>query len=157
MRLDRDPPTTQAVCFDFTKGKCNRGDGCRFLHSSAAVKDKQASSVVTCAHCSKKGHVADNCFSKYPEKRPARNTTRAKQGVAAARTTRPNAARAANFLLNIRQNVDNMLLEAEEDVGHAEVFKKKHAPSEPLLMRQCFPPSLHEAKFVYQILILTLA
>ena len=118
----RAPPTTQAVCFDFTKGKCNRGDGCRFLHSSAAVKDTQASSVVTCAHCSKKGHVADNCFSKYPEKRPARSTMRTKQGVAAAKATRPNAARAANFLLNIRQNVDNMLLEAEEDEGHAEVF-----------------------------------
>ncbi len=47
---------------------------------------------------------------------------RVKQGVAAARPARPNAARAANFLLNIRQNVEDMLLETEEHDGHAEVF-----------------------------------
>ena len=122
--VPRAPPTVQAVCFDFTKGKCDRGDGCRFLHSSGADKNKQASSVVTCSHCSKKGHTADACYTLHPDKRPVR--MRVKQGVAAAKVARPNshpnAARAANFLLNIRQNVDSMLLEAEEDEGHAELF-----------------------------------
>ena len=117
--VPRAPPTVQAVCFDFTKGKCDRGDGCRFLHSSGADKNKQASSVVTCSHCSKKGHTADACYTLHPDKRPVR--MRVKQGVAAAKVARPNshpnAARAANFLLNIRQNVDSMLLEAEEDEG----------------------------------------
>jgi hypothetical protein len=111
----------QVACNDFIKGKCTRGDGCRFLHSHAA-KVAQASTVaaVVCTHCSKKGHSVDTCFTKYPDKRPSR--MRVKQGVAAARPARPNAARAANFLLNIRQNVEDMLLETEEQDGRAEVF-----------------------------------
>ena len=80
----------QVACNDFIKGKCTRGDGCRFLHSHAA-KVAQAGTVAVCTHCSKKGHSVDTCFTKYPDKRP--NRMRVKQGVAAARPARPNCAR----------------------------------------------------------------
>ena len=41
-------PTTRAVCFDFSKGRCTRGADCKFLHSTAPTP-----AAVTCTHCLK--------------------------------------------------------------------------------------------------------
>ena len=74
---------------------------------------------------------------------------RVKQGVAATKPVRPNAARAANFLLNIRQNVEDMLLENEEHDGHAEVFTFR-----VLAESQFFLPFLSVTKLVQLTLTL---
>jgi hypothetical protein len=116
---------TLQPCFDFAKGKCLRGSGCKFDHtstSSVAVPIVQLS----CTHCLKKGHAVENCFAKYPEKRP----TRGKAPLSSKRA-QPGSSRAANFLLNIRQNVEELLLENDtQDESTAEIFAFKVVPAQ---------------------------
>ena len=100
------PATTRAVCFDFGKGKCARGSDCKFLHTPPP------SGVAVCTHCSKKGHAADMCFAKYPEKRPVK--AKAGPGVPPKYPSSRSKA-ATNLLLTLRKNVNDLLSAEDED------------------------------------------
>ena len=94
-------PTTRAVCFDFSKGRCTRGADCKFLHSTAPTP-----AAVTCTHCLKKGHLVDMCFAKYPEKR----TLRPKAPSARSIPSVPRSKAATNLLLTLQESVNKLLL-----------------------------------------------
>ena len=94
-------PTTRAVCFDFSKGRCTRGAECKFLHSSAPTP-----AAVVCTHCLKKGHLVDMCFAKYPEKR----TLRPKAPSARSVPSVPRSKTATNLLLTLQESVNKLLL-----------------------------------------------
>ena len=57
---------------------CDRGDSCKFSHN-------KAQDVPLCKHCGKRGHVLDNCWEKYPDKKPQKGALRNRKPLA-----RPN-------------------------------------------------------------------
>lgn len=50
--------TYQAICRDFTRGKCRRGNRCRYKHVKPPRK---------CAHCGKTNHMEKDCWKKQKE------------------------------------------------------------------------------------------
>ena len=63
------------ACFDFANGVCDRGDSCKFSHN-------KAQDVPLCKHCGKRGHVQDNCWEKYPDKKPPKGALRNRKPLA---------------------------------------------------------------------------
>jgi transposase InsO family protein len=121
----RSPPTTltQQPCYDFAKGKCARGRDCKFAHAPGSTAPA-TKTLTSCSHCSKTGHLPENCFLKFPEKRRARN------GSAAAPKAQQAASRATNFLLDIRKNVEELLLEdSDNHEAQADCFMFTTVPS----------------------------
>lgn len=51
---------TQEICRDFAKGKCRRGNRCRYKHVNPPRK---------CAHCGKTNHSEKDCWKKQRERK----------------------------------------------------------------------------------------
>ena len=114
---------TQQPCFDFSKGKCVRGKDCKFAHVPGSAASSSKTSI-PCSHCSKTGHSSENCFTKFPEKRRARNNN------AAAPKMQQPASRATSFLLDMRRNVEELLLEnSDKHEAQADCFMFTTVPS----------------------------
>ena len=62
-------------CRDHTRGKCRRGNRCRFLHVQRPNSNSSSTSNNRphCSHCNKQGHVADKCWLLHPNLRPSSN------------------------------------------------------------------------------------
>ena len=60
------------ACYDFANGVCDRGDSCKFSHKTQDVP--------TCSYCNKHGHLQENCWAKYPEKKGAQGNRKARAG-----------------------------------------------------------------------------
>ncbi len=124
---------TVPKCYDFEKGKCARGAGCRFSH--ALPISSGVSSSLVCAFCGKKGHLEADCFGKHPEKRPQRGKKQPQRNSLPPGTTR------SNYLLHLRNRIDEELYVegAAQDsdlaplftITHSERFKSDHFPALP--------------------------
>ena len=52
--------SSQEICRNYSRGKCNRGQKCRFKH----VKTPKLTSPMKCNYCGKVGHTDRRCFKK---------------------------------------------------------------------------------------------
>ena len=53
-------------CRNFARGTC-RSNACKYSHDKQQVKQQQ---LTQCKHCNNNGHNEDNCWTKYPDRRP---------------------------------------------------------------------------------------
>ena len=75
---DNTNTVSRVPCRDHIKGKCRRGNRCRFLHiqrPNSPNSNNSQGQRPTCKHCNKQGHTEDKCWKKHPHLRPNNTNT----------------------------------------------------------------------------------
>ena len=65
--------SNRPLCKNYLKGSCKFGANCWNLHENR-LPDKQKNGIPLCKNCRRTGHKENECWKKYPEKAPKRNT-----------------------------------------------------------------------------------
>ena len=81
-----------AICRDYTRGKCTRGDRCRFVHPpQPGSRPNSARDGVLCSYCGKPNHTEAVCYKKKREEKEAKAQESVNASVGDAGVASPSA------------------------------------------------------------------